>query len=472
MDNVGRGNWVSEKLLPPIMKVVNTKAMNALKDGMVYSLPFIIIGSIFLILSNIPYKPVAQALTDSGWSAIFTQAYTTSFGIMAVWAVVGIAYVYVRNEGFEALPAGLTSLAIFLGLQSLQVASPLSAAMGKAGSGVGSLSGTQVAEHIDKLPHALQTFLTSPVTGAINITWLGGQGMIAAILIGIFVGWGYSAMLRAGWKITLPEQVPANVANQFTAMIPAGVLITVAMFIYAFFSFIVKEDLLQTIYTLIQTPLQGLSDSFGGALIIAFLVPFFWFFGVHGGLIMGAITTGLLVPNTFDNAALYHAGKLSLANGAHIVTNEFYNNFINLTGSGITIGLVIFTLVAAGSVQLKSLGKIEAVPGLFNINEPFLFGLPLVLNPFLAIPFFLTPVLVAASTYLVIYFGIVPPLNGVAAPWTTPPIISGFLIGGWKMAVWQAVVLVMSAAIYWPFAKKYDKMLLTQEQEAEAAENV
>ena len=108
MDNVGRGNWVSEKLLPPIMKVVNTKAMNALKDGMVYSLPFIIIGSIFLILSNIPYKPVAQALTDSGWSAIFTQAYTTSFGIMAVWAVVGIAYVYVRNEGFEALPAGLT----------------------------------------------------------------------------------------------------------------------------------------------------------------------------------------------------------------------------------------------------------------------------------------------------------------------------------------------------------------------------
>jgi PTS system cellobiose-specific IIC component len=290
-------------------------------------------------------------------------------------------------------------------------------------------------------------------------------------LIGIFVGWGYSAMLRAGWKITLPEQVPANVANQFTAMIPAGVLITVAMFIYAFFSFIVKEDLLQTIYTLIQTPLQGLSDSFGGALIIAFLVPFFWFFGVHGGLIMGAITTGLLVPNTFDNAALYHAGKLSLANGAHIVTNEFYNNFINLTGSGITIGLVIFTLVAARSVQLKSLGKIEAVPGLFNINEPFLFGLPLVLNPFLAIPFFLTPVLVAASTYLVIYFGIVPPLNGVAAPWTTPPIISGFLIGGWKMAVWQAVVLVMSAAIYWPFAKRYDKMLLAQEQEAEAAEN-
>jgi PTS system cellobiose-specific IIC component len=444
--------------------------MNALKDGMVYSLPFIIVGSIFLILSSFPYKPLANALADSGWSAFFTQAYTTSFGIMAVWAVVGIAYVYVRNEGYEALPAGLTSLAVFLGLQSLSVANPLVAAMGKAGAGIGSLSGTQVSAAVEKLPKAVQAFIESPVTGVINMSWLGGQGMIAAILIGIFVGWGYSAMLKAGWKITLPEQVPANVANQFTAMIPAGVIITVSMLIYAFFDWAFKSDLLAQIYLWIQTPLQGISDSFGGAIVIAFLVPFFWFFGVHGGLIMGAITSGLLIPNTFDNAALTHAGKLSLEHGAHIVTNEFYNNFINLTGSGITIGLVIFTLFAAKSVQLKSIGKIEAVPALFNINEPFLFGLPLVLNPFLAIPFFLTPVLVAASTYAVIYFGIIPPLNGVAAPWTTPPIISGFLVGGWKVAIWQAVVLVMSGAIYYPFAKKYDSILLAQEQANEAAE--
>lgn len=294
--------------------------------------------------------------------------------------------------------------------------------------------------------------------------------MIAAIIIGILVGWSYTKMLKAGWKITLPEQVPANVANQFTAMIPAGVILTVSMLLYAFFKMVMSTDLLQLIYKLLQTPLQGLSDSLGGALIIAFLVPFFWFFGVHGGLIMGAITSGLLIPNTFDNASLYHAGKLSLANGAHIVTNEFYNNFINLTGSGITIGLVIFTLYAARSAQMKSLGKIELVPALFNINEPFLFGLPLVMNPFLAIPFFLTPVIVALTTYLVIYFGIVPPLNGVAAPWTTPPIISGFLIGGWKMAIWQAIVLVMSTAIYFPFAKKYDNYLLAQEQAKVAKE--
>ncbi|MFT9212986.1 PTS sugar transporter subunit IIC [Liquorilactobacillus ghanensis] len=464
------GEFINKKVLPPIMKFVNTKPITALKDGMVYALPFIIIGSIFLILSNIPIPAVANVLKASGWSAVFSQAYTASFGLISVWASIGIAYVYVRNEGYEPLPAGLTSLSAFLILQFLQVDNPLVASMGKSGSGITNaagnviMSGSQVAQHIDKLPHALQTFLSSPVTNAINITWLGGQGMIAAIIIGILVGWSYTKMLRAGWKITLPEQVPANVANQFTAMIPAGVILTAAMLLYAFFKMIMSTDLLQLIYKLLQTPLQGLSDSLGGALIIAFLVPFFWFFGVHGGLIMGAITSGLLIPNTFDNANLYHAGKLSLANGAHIVTNEFYNNFINLTGSGITIGLVIFTLYAARSAQMKSLGKIELVPALFNINEPFLFGLPLVMNPFLAIPFFLTPVIVALTTYLVIYFGIVPPLNGVAAPWTTPPVISGFLIGGWKMAIWQAIVLAMSTAMYFPFAKKYDNYLLAQEQ--------
>ncbi|WP_341534612.1 PTS transporter subunit EIIC [Lactobacillus helveticus] len=150
--------------------------------------------------------------------------------------------------------------------------------------------------------------------------------------------------------------------------------------------------------------------------------------------------------------------------------NEFYNNFINLTGSDITIGLVIFTLIAAKSVQLKPIGKLELVPGIFNINEPFLFfGLPIVMNPMLAVPFFLTTLVIAASTYLVIKTGIVPPLNGVAAPWTTPAVIFGFLIGGWKMAIWQFCTLLISTAIYWPFARKYDKVLLAKEQKEAAA---
>ncbi|MCT7748801.1 MAG: PTS transporter subunit EIIC, partial [Lactobacillus crispatus] len=296
-----------------------------------------------------------------------------------------------------------------------------------------------------------------------NTKWLGGDGMIAAIIVGLLVGWIYTMIMKAGWTIKMPAQVPPAVSNQFTAMIPSGVILTGSMLIYAAFNAFAHTDFLNWIYNTLQIPLQGISDSFGGAIAIGFLVPFFWFFGVHGGLIMGSLVAPMLQANTADNARLFAEGKLTIAQGAHVVTNEFYNNFINLTGSGITIGLIIFTLVAAKSVQLKSIGKLELVPGIFNINEPFLFGLPIVMNPMLAVPFFLTPLVVAASTYLVIKTGIVPPLNGVAAPWTTPAVISGFLIGGWKMAIWQACTLLISTAIYWPFARKYDKVLLAKE---------
>ena len=354
-------------------------------------------------------------------------------------------------------------------LQNLSIDNPLKAAL-TAGINNGEMTGKVVTENIDKLPHALQAFLESPVTGVINTKWLGGDGMIAAIIVGLLVGWIYTLIMKAGWTIKMPAQVPPAVSNQFTAMIPSGVILTGSMLIFGGFSTFAHTDFLNWIYNTLQIPLQGISDSFGGALAIGFLVPFFWFFGVHGGLIMGSLVAPMLQANTADNARLFAEGKLSLAQGAHVVTNEFYNNFINLTGSGITIGLIIFTLIAAKSVQLKSIGKLELVPGIFNINEPFLFGLPIVMNPMLAVPFFLTPVVVAASTYMVIKTGIVPPLNGVAAPWTTPAVISGFLIGGWQMAIWQFCTLLISTAIYWPFARRYDKFLLAKEQKEDQAE--
>lgn len=330
-------------------------------------------------------------------------------------------------------------------------------------AGVVTTKASVVASEIHHLPHAIQAYINSPVTNVLNLTFQGGQGMIAALIIGLLVGWSYTYMIKHNWKITLPEQVPAGVSRQFTAMIPAGVILTVTMLIFAAFRAFMHTDMLSWIYKILQIPLEGMSDSFWGAILIAFAVTFFWFFGVHGGLIVGGIAGIFLLPNTTANAALYAAHKLSLANGAHIVTNEFYNNIINLTGSGITIGLLIFTLVAAKSTQMKSIGKLEAVPAIFNINEPFLFGMPMVMNPWLALPFFFVPVVVDALTYGAVYFGILPPLNGVAAPWTTPIIISGFFIGGWKWAVWQGVVLIISTLMYWPFARRYDKYLLNEE---------
>lgn len=174
-------NWINTKLLPPVLKFVNTKAINALKNGMVYSLPFIIIGSIFLILANFPLTAVSDFFASTGLTVYFNQAYAASFGIMAVFSSIGIAYVYVRDEGHEPLPAALTSFVAFLIVQKLQVANPVIAASQADGA-------KQLAAAVKGAPQVLQDAINGPVTGVINTTWLGGQGMIAALIVALLVG--------------------------------------------------------------------------------------------------------------------------------------------------------------------------------------------------------------------------------------------------------------------------------------------
>lgn len=430
--------WINEKLLPQVMKFVNTRGVTAIKNGMLFSLPFIVVGAFFLLLANVPYDPLKNYLADIGLSPIFNQAYNGSMAIMAVFAVFGIAYSWVEDAGYQGVPAGFLALVVDLILQS----DTLQAVDGK---------GNLVTDAF--------------VSNIIDKQWLGGKGMIAAIVVGLLVGWAYSWFLKRNITIKLPEQVPANVASSFTALIPAAVIITVATGVYAFFKLALNTTFLEYLYKVIQTPLQHATDGPGGVLIITIIPVFLWFFGVHGTTIIGGIMAPLLQANSFTNIDLYKQGKLSLANGATIVNQAFMDQFITVTGTGLTIGLVIYMLFFAKSAQMKTLGKLEIVPGAFNINEPILFGLPLVLNPLMMIPFFLTPLLSGFGTYFLIKFGILPPLTGVQVPWTTPPIISGFLVGGWQHMLWQIIMLGGTFFVWLPFARKYDSILLSQEQE-------
>ena len=433
-------NFINEKLLPPVMKFVNTKAVTAIKNGMLYPIPFIVIGAVCLILGQFPIQGVQDYLNEIGLGPIFMQANNASFGIMALFAVFGIAYSWVRDEGHDAVPAGMLAIVVDIILQPDTVKSVTSIA------------------NPERVSTAWQ------VSGVIDKAWLGGKGMIVAIIVGLLVGWSYSWFMKKGFTIKLPEQVPANVAASFTALIPGAAIVTVATAIYGIFKLGFNTTMVEWIYATIQTPLQHATDGPLGVVVVAFLPVFLWFFGVHGATIVGGIMTPLLLANNADNLALYKAGKLTLDNGAHIVTQAFMDQFITVTGSGMTIGLVIFMLVRAKSVQMKTLGKLEIVPALFNINEPILFGLPLVLNPLLAIPFILTPLVSGFATYAVIAMGIIPPFNGMYVPWTTPAIVSGLIVGGWQGGLWQAVMLVMTGFMYYPFARKYDKVLLAEEQ--------
>lgn len=381
-------NFINEKLLPPILKFVNTKAITALRNGMLYTMPFTIIGSIFLLLANFPIPAVADWVTSSGLAVYFNEAFGASFGIMSIFAVMGIANSYVKEEGFEGLPAGMIALVIFL-----------------------------LTQHSS----ATNEETNAVVTNVIDKTWTGCQGMISAIIVGLFVGWAYSWFLKRDIRIKLPEQVPANVANSFTALIPATVITTVALVVYVIFDKVFNTTVVEAIYKLIQAPMQGVTDTFGGAMMLGFLVPFLWFFGVHGSTLVGGIMGPILTANSLENTAILNSGKeLTIANGGHIVTQQFLDQFMTVTGAGMTIGIVMFMVMFARSAQFKQLGRLALLPAIFNINEPILFATPIVMNPIMALPFILTPMVSGVITYFALYSGLVPLFTAVVVPWTTP----------------------------------------------------
>lgn len=427
------GTYINEKIIPKIMKLINTKAVQSIKDGMIYSMPLLIVGSVFLILSNFPVQGVVVFLEETGIKAVMDQAYGATFNISAMIAVIGISYNYVKLEGQEPLGGAMVALGTFILL----------------------------------MPSYVMTAGGEMVTGVINKTWTSGQGMIGALIIGLLVGFCYSWFLKKNIRIKMPQGVPAGVSNAFSALIPGAAIILVATVLHGIATLGFQTTVMDAIYDVIQTPLQGMTDSLGGALLMCFAGPFLWVFGVHGSTVVGGIMGGLLRANGLANQAILDSGmELTVANGGHIVTQQFYDQFINVTGAGITIGLVLYMVAFAKSKQLKTLGKLELVPAIFGINEPILFGIPVVMNPLLAVPFVAMPLISCLVQYFALYLGICPLYGAIEVPWTCPPVISGFLVGDWRTALLQIVIFFLSFLVYLPFIRRIDKMNLKQEEEA------
>lgn len=427
--------FLNEKLMPAIMKVINTTALQSLKDGMIYVMPVLIAGSFALLISCLPIDALAQMVSAIGLDTMLMQAYGATYELMALIVAMGIAYVYVNKHGYDGFPAAVISLVVFVLLMDTSKTD----------------SATGVA-----------------VSGVINKTWTSSQGMVGAILVAFYVGILYCWFMKKNIRIKMPDSVPENISNSFSALIPAVAIIFGGTVVYAIFHNLLQTTMVEWIYAIIQKPLQGITDSLGGVIVISLMMPFLWFFGIHGTSIVNSIVVPFMRANFMENQAIIESGKaLTLANGAHIVTEQFFDNILMLSGTGIVGGLVIYLVFFAKSKQCKELGKVAAIPNLFNINEPILFGLPVVFNPIMAIPFFTVPLVAALVSYFAIYTGLVPFFSGVVVPWTVPPVISGFLLGGWRMALLQIVILVLSFLIYLPFVRKLDKMNLETEKGAE-----
>lgn len=420
------------EFLNGIARIANTKPLRALKDGFVLTMPITLIGSLFLLFANLPidgYEDFMANTFGPQWNIGLNQVVGSSFDILALITVIGIAYFYTKNEGEDGIASAVIAMVSFF------IITP---------SSVISEGGKQIG-------------------GVVPKDWVGAQGVITAILIGLLTGYIFTTLVKKEITIKMPEGVPAGVTNAFTALIPGVVIAFLSMVIYQVLMVTTESTLPELIFELLQVPLQNLSDSFAGGLIITLLMSLLFWAGLHGPNIVMGVMAPILTANSIANTELLQAGDLTIENGAHVMTPQVIDLFVKFGGTGITLGLLIAALIAAKSEQLKTISKLSIVPGFFNINEPVIFGLPIVYNPYLVVPFILVPVVGLVITYAAIATGFLAPFTGVQVPWTTPPIVSGFIVGGFRGALVQFVILVLSVVIYLPFMKKQDQAFLENE---------
>ncbi len=424
-----------EKFLMPVANALSkNKILSAIRDGFLITVPITIVCSIFLLIANFPvqgFLDLMISIFGDGWNYL-GRVTAIGFDCIALMSVIGIGYCYAREKGLDNRIGGaVTALVCFLIITPQQIA----------------VEAEGLAEPI--------------TTSGFKFTYFGTQGMFLAMITGILAVEIFAWAVKKKLIIKLPEGVPPAVMESFASLIPAAIAIIVFFAAGIIFACTPFEYAHFFIYQILQEPLVGLGKLAGFEVIYQFLSTLFWFFGINGPAVTNTIFSPIHKVLTVENYEAAQAG-LKMTN---IFTQGFSDFFCNFGGGGSTLGLVIMMAFLAKSNRMKTLGRLSLPAGIFGINEPIIFGLPVVLNPLIGIPFILAPVINTVVAYVATLIGIVPITSGVQLPWTCPPIFSGFLVtGSWTGSLVQIVLIVVDALIYYPFFKLLDKKYLEEEK--------
>lgn len=424
-----------EKILMPVAnKLGSNKVLAAIRDGFLISTPLLIVGSIFLLIANFPipgWQEFWANILGENWTTWFTNVSRATFSIIAALTCVGTGYAYAKELKGDSIQSAAIALVSFVILMPTRL--PFEGVDGP------------------------------DVMSAIGFEYVGTNGIFLALVTSLLSVQIFTWVYKKGWTIKMPEGVPPAVASSFAALVPSAIVITVFFLLRIAFEFTTFESAHNFIYTVLQTPLQGAGNTLIAQIIYGLACTVFWFFGINGPAVANSVFSPISKILTMENLEAFQAG-LPLPN---IFTDPFSNFFTNYGGGGSTLSLVIVMLLFCKSKRIKQLGKLSLVPGIFGINEPIIFGLPIVLNPVLIVPFVGVPLINLVLSTLATQAGIIPYTTGVTLPWTTPIGFSGYLSTGSLMAsLWQFGLLFLGCLIYYPFIKMLDKQYLKEEEES------
>lgn len=420
MDKIG------DTIAPIATKMTSNRYLSAIKEGFFGSTPILIAGSIFLLFTSLPFNGYAEFMTNifgKKWMDFFYLPYQASFNLMSIYVVVGMARSLSKYYKVDE------KLGIALSFVGIFVLTPL--------------------------------IFTADGAKGLPLDNFAAKGLFVCMIATAISIEIYRFCTQKGITIKMPDSVPQNVSNAFAAVIPAFAIILLFDVLRTLFALTAFGSAQQFIFTILQQPLQSLGGTLPATFIALLVESVIWCFGIHGSSIVSSVMNPIWYALSAENLAAVEAGTAM----PNIVNYQFISFFVKLGGVGATLSLTLLCLFKSKSDQYKALGKLGIGASLFNINEPIIFGFPIVLNPMMMIPFVLSNITVGVVTYAAIWSGLVPYINGVNLPYTIPVVISGFMLCGWRGALLQIVLLLITGLIYYPFFKAQDKQAYLEEQE-------
>ena len=413
MDKVS--SFIEAKLMPIAAKVGSNKILTIIRNAMCATMSLLIIGSISILLTSFPIEAVANFLAPA--SPFLNAVYNCTTGMMGLFTAASMAYYAAVEYKTDIFSSIITSISAFLL--------------------------TQIS-----------------LEGELNIAGLGSTGLLTAMVIGFVTVKVLDLFKKKHLVIKMPAGVPEAVAESFSSLIPAVLILLVFGSVSLIFGFNINDVIAK-----IMSPLSAAINTPWGYAIYHMLCGLVFFCGINSAVVIGVVQA-FIMQNGAMNEAAFKAGE-TMQYAATYATDTM----IWAGGTGATIGLVFLMAIFSKSKTYKTIGRMSIGPGIFNINEPVIFGTPICFNPIFLIPFVLLPGVLAFTTYILMDTGVIAMANVAMVPWTLPPVVIGWVMSNGSMStvIWSALVVVISIIVYYPFFKMADKRQYLSEMEGEEA---
>lgn len=413
-------------LLSISSKVETNKYLGSIKEAFTMFVPFIIVGS-FGSMLNILVSGANGLAQWVPWLSNLSPAFTAinfvTISCMSLPIAFLIGYKLAEKENLPQLESGLIGLLSYLAV----------------------------------CPNTISTVvegLKDPVVvNGLGAGVIGAQGLFVSMIMSMVAVKFFGLLTNIdAIKIKMPDSVPTGIARSFNILIPIFIIITAVSVGGCLFNTFTGNYLNVWIYNIIQLPLQALANTTGGILVLALVNQLFWFLGIHGGMVIEGVRGPLSAAGLAENISAVQAGGVA----TNILTRGFWTSFVVVGGGGITLSLLIAIFIFSKREDHKSIAKFSLIPGICGINEPVVFGLPLVLNPIFAIPFILNSVIAAFIAVVATNIGFLT-CGVLDCPPGLPVFVTGFISYGIHGIIVQAIILIVTFIIWVPFVLMSNK---------------